>query len=349
MRINREDLLHALESVQAGLSSREIIEQSSCFVFKDGFVHTYNDEVACYMKTELTLEGAVQAAPLLAILGKLAEPELEVEEGDSGALVLRGKKRRVDLTREAQVQLPIDKVEKPTKWRELSSDFVEAVQLVQHCASRDESKFSLTCIHIAPKFVEACDNYQVTRVKLATGCEQSVLVRASSLKNIVSLGMTHVSETESWIHFKNAAGLVLSCRRYVEQYPDLKAILSMEGHPIVIPRGLGEAADRASVFAADASGESQVMVEVQPGKLRIRGSGASGSYLESKKLQYDGPHLSFLIAPELLIEITKRHTEAEINEGKLKVNGGKWVYVTCLGAVKGDAAATEEEPAAKEE
>ena len=345
MLINREDLLHQLESVQAGLSSREIIEQSSCFVFQNGRVYTYNDEVACSIKTSLTLDGAVQAAPLLAILGKLAEPELEVEEGANGELVFVGKKRRIELVREAKVNLPIDKVEVPTEWRPLTGDFVEAVGLVQHCASRDESKFSLTCIHIAPKFIEACDNYQVTRVKVLTGVESSVLVRSTSLKNIVSLGMEKVSETESWIHFQNATGLILSCRRYVETYPDLKAILQMEGHPITIPRGLGEAADRAAVFATDTSGECQVSIEVKPGKLRIKGTGAAGNYVEMKKLIYDGPHLSFLIAPELLIEITKRHTDAEVNGQKLKVNGGKWVYVTCLGAVKEESAPAEDTPA----
>jgi hypothetical protein len=72
-QVNREVLLQQLESVQAGLSSREIIEQSSCFVFKDGNVVTFNDEVSCSRPCELgSFTGAVQAAPLLSIREMLA-------------------------------------------------------------------------------------------------------------------------------------------------------------------------------------------------------------------------------------------------------------------------------------
>ena len=46
MRVSREKLMQALEAVSPGLANRELIEQSSCFVFKSGMVMTFNDEVA---------------------------------------------------------------------------------------------------------------------------------------------------------------------------------------------------------------------------------------------------------------------------------------------------------------
>ena len=53
--VNREAFLHQLESVQAGLSSKEMIEQSSCFAFIKGKVVTYNDEISCRQKCEVPL------------------------------------------------------------------------------------------------------------------------------------------------------------------------------------------------------------------------------------------------------------------------------------------------------
>ena len=47
MKIQREELIRKLESVQPGLAVRETIEQSSTFVFYHGDVHTLNDEVYC--------------------------------------------------------------------------------------------------------------------------------------------------------------------------------------------------------------------------------------------------------------------------------------------------------------
>src|SRR5687768_12406403 len=58
MRVDRENLLRALESVTAGLAHREIIEQSGSFVFKDGNVITFNDEIACTATSPLKIQGA---------------------------------------------------------------------------------------------------------------------------------------------------------------------------------------------------------------------------------------------------------------------------------------------------
>lgn len=348
--INREEFLHSLESVQPGLSTREIIEQSSCFVFKDGKIITYNDEVACSVDTEAKISGAVQSAPLLAILRKLVEETVNLEETE-GELVIHGKKRKAGIRRESTVLLPVDKVEAPTKWKSIHSDFLEGIGIVQHCASKDESQFALTCIHLHPNHIEACDNFQVTRVKIDTGVKASTLVRRDSIKHIITMGIIEFCESETWIHFRNPNGLVLSCRRYIETYPDLKKILTFTGHPITLPKGLGEAAEKASIFSAESSDDNQVSVELRPGKLRIRGQGASGWFQEIKKLKYDGPDLSFLVAPSLLIELTKKHTDAEITDGRLRVNGGKWKYITCLSAPntkETEEPEAEQEPVASE-
>jgi len=332
--VNREKLLLQLEAVQPGLSTREIIEQSSCFVFQNQTVMTFNDEIACTHECELKVEGAVQAAPLLSVLRKMPETELEVEVAD-GYFVLIGKRRRAEIRHENDILLHIDKVEKPTKWVELHGDFLEGVGLVQHCASKDASQFKLTCIHLHPDFIEACDNFQATRVKMKTGVKASMLVRRDSLKHVASLGMTDFCETETWIHFRNADGLVLSCRRYMVEYHNIDSLLDFKGEPITLPKGLKEATDLAEVFSAENSEDNVVTVQLRPdrgGMLRITGEGACGRFREVKDLKYSGPPMEFLIAPKLLTELTEKHNEAEIAKGRLRVDGGKWVYMTCLTA-----------------
>jgi hypothetical protein len=71
--VNREQFIKELESVQAGLSVRAATEQSNCFVFSDGVVRTFNDEIACEQKTSLKITGAVIADPLISLLRKLPE------------------------------------------------------------------------------------------------------------------------------------------------------------------------------------------------------------------------------------------------------------------------------------
>jgi hypothetical protein len=305
----------------------------NCYVFTDGWVMTFNDEVACRKKVGISVTGAVQATSLLNILQKLDDPELKVRENDKGELEFAGQKKGFGVTKDAEIFLPIDRVEMPAddRWRSLPKEFTEAVGLVQHCVSTDESRFLLTCIHLHPEFIEACDNLQVMRVKITTGLKKSVLVRGASLAHIVSLAMDEVSLTASWIHFRNQAGLIFSCRRYSEDYPDLEKITLVKGHTITIPKGMVEASDRAAVFATDKSGDPLVEVSLSSGAIRIRGEGLSGWYREAKSVNYEGPSMAFLIAPDLLKHISEKYQEAIIGQNKLKVSGGHWDYITVLG------------------
>lgn len=332
MRINREELISDLQMVKAGVSPREFIEQSSCFIFQDGMVMTFNDEVACKKTTCLKgITGAVQAAALTAILEKLTEPELKVRENEKGELEFRGKKKGFGIVKDAEIFLPIDRVEVPEKWKSLPPEFTEAVGLVQHCVSTDENRFLLTCIHLTPTHIEACDNLQVMRCQIETKLKTSVLVRGTSLQHLTSLAMDKIALTESWLHFRNQSGLIYSCRRYAEEYHNLDGILSVKGHPIVIPKGLSEASDRAAVFAADKAGDPLMTVALRDGLIRLTGEGLSGWYKEIKKANYHGPPMEFVIAPELLKHISSKHSDAQISQKKLKVNGGSWEYVTVLG------------------
>lgn len=343
MKINRETFLSDLEMVKGGLSPREFIEQSSCFVFQDGMVMTFNDEVACRKEIGLNITGAIQAASLLAILEKMDDPELIVEENDKGEVEFRGKRKAFGVTKESEIFLPVDKVEMPEKWKSLPKEFTEAVGLVKHCVSSDESRFLLTCIHLHPEYIEACDNLQVMRCMVVTGLKDPTLVRGTSLEQIVSLGMDEVSLTKTWVHFKNQQGLIFSCRRYAEDYPPLDKFMSFEGFPITIPKGLADASDRAAIFAVDKAGDPLVQVTIKGDKIRILGEGLSGWFKEVKKVAYEGPPMEFVIAPELLKHISEKYKSAHITEGRLKAVGGSWEYVSVLGKPKDDAEEEEAE------
>ena len=333
MRIDRETFLNQLESVLPGLSTREIIEQSSCFIFKGKKVRTYNDEIGCTQDSCLPIKGAVQALPLVAILRRLKEKNIEITIG-KGKLLIKGKRKRIGIRMETEILLPIASIEIPKKWKNLPNDFADAVSIVQECAGKDESRFVTTCIHLHPKWIEACDNFQASRYKIKMAIEKPTLVRKDSLKYIVNMDMTQFSETKTWIHFRNSTGLILSCRRWVEEYPDISSVLRVKGNITLLPKGLKEAIERAEVFSAEDVEENRVIIHLQEGKLKITGKGVSGWCSEFKNIKYKGQPLSFTIAPNLLIELVQRHHTCEIAKGRLKVKVGKFTYVTVLGSIK---------------
>lgn len=352
MTIDREKFLTALNAVKAGLSPREFIEQSSCFVFQDGMVMTFNDEVSCRIKIPIEVEGAIQAQSLLDILGKVEDEELMVRVAEEESeLQFKGKGKVFGVTMDAEIYLPTSEVEMPLEedWRDLPKEFTESVGLVQHCASKDSSKFRLTCIHLAPDFIEACDNMQAMRCMVDTGLRKSVLVRASSLAHICELGMDRVAMTESWIHFENESGLIFSCRRYNDEYIKLDSLLEFEGKPLTFPKGLDKAAERAAIFAMDKAGDPLVTITLKTDKLKLEGEGISGWYRESKDVTYDGPDMEFMIDPSLMMRIAERHSDAQISGEKLRISGkdDKWEYITVLAAAEEEH--EEREPDKREE
>ena len=334
MKLDREEFLRKLEAVVPGVAIREAVEQSTCFVFKDGRAITFNDEIACSVACDIGVDGAVAAKPLLDLLAKMVEKEVDVSMREGGGeLLVKGKRRRAGITLEAEITLPIGAVEPPTTWAKLDPEFADAVGVVQQCASKDANNFSLTCIHITPKCVEACDNFQLARYPLDTGVVGECLVKRDSLKHVTGLGMTEVSETKTWLHFRNPTGLILSVRREMLEFVNLDAVLKMNGTPTTLPGGLAEAVEKAEIFSSENSENNVVIVELKAGQLRLRGIGASGWYEERKDVKWDGEPLSFSMAPKLLVDITTRTNDCYIAPGRLKIDGGKFEYVTCLGKV----------------
>lgn len=337
MLVNKAELLMNLESVQPGLATRETVEQGSCFIFQNGKIITYNGEIACRKKLPagIVIEGAVSAAPLLALLQKLVEEEVDISQTD-GALVIKGKGRKAEIRTDANVVLPVEQVEKPGAWQDLHEDFCAAIGIVSQCSGKDDANgFHLTCVHMHPDYLQACDNFQLARYPIKTPITSSKMVKRENIKHVAQLEMTQMAESDTWVHFRNASGLILSCRQYADEFPNLDSVLAIEdGAPATLPGGLAEAVDKAKIFSSENPQNDSVRVELRTDQLRLRGEGALGNYEERKKIKYDGPDLAFLIAPDLLVKLTKQHSECEVVKGRLKVNGGKFVYVTCLGDVE---------------
>ena len=334
MRVSRTEFLRVLESVSPGLSPREVTEQSSCFVFDQGRVLTFNDEVCASRVSPVPdLVGAVSAKPLMLLLDKLPEDEIDITAGD-GEVYVKGTGRRAGITMENEIRSAGGSVEKPGDWKPLDPDFGAAVGVVADCCSRNEEMFVLTCVHIAPDFLEACDNSQVIRYPIKTDVGQDVLIRQASLRSIRGLDMTEFSETEGWFHFRNPAGLVISCRRWVDTYPDLSDFMvDEEAKPLTLPAGLAEAVGKAEVFSSLNSETPNVVVDIQPGKLLLEGRGAVGWYQEKKTIVYNGRPLRFSIAPKLLVDVLKRSNDCKISASRLIVETGKYRFVSCLAEV----------------
>lgn len=336
IRIKREDFLQHLQMVQPGLSQKEMIQQSDCFVFHKGLIITYNDEVTCSIPCEVARKftGAVPAPKLLSILGKIADEELDIEVKED-ALVFLGKRKRTTIRKNKDIELPVDTIERPSDeaWKDLPEDFNEAVGMVHTCASKDPSEFALTYVHINPEWLEATDRIQFTRYKITMPLKRPLLVKPNAIQHVTHLGVTEMAVTKSWLHFRNPNGLIFSCRRYIDEYPDLAKSFSMTikgGKSMTLPKSLELVIDCASVFSSEDKDHPHVRVQVRDKKIRIIGSASDGDHVEWKTVNYFGPSIEFMIHPKLFTDLVKAHNECKITDKVLGVESGKFVYLTAF-------------------
>lgn len=335
IRIDRPELLQILSSVSPGLSTKDIIQQSSCFVFRDGWVVTFNGEVACRTKTGLPgdFEGAVHGDPLLQVLNKIQDQVVTLEPVE-GELRIRAVRTNVGIRMESDILLPTEEIEKPEGWVDIPLDFDDALKKVKEAAGTNREEFLTVCIHIHPEWIEACDRFQATRYMIELGVEKSFLVRKDNIQHVIGLEMSRMSETENWVHFRNPRkGLVVSCRRHVESYPDLGPMLEFRGKPANLPTGTEEAADLAAVFSGEDKDNNKVVVSISPRRMAVRGEGTYGWATKDLEMEYEGEEMTFRVSPTLLVDLVKNHKTCEIGTDKLRVAGDKWTYITVLGKV----------------
>lgn len=342
MKVDRLKFLNELESVTPGLSTREIIEQSSCFVFDGSKVMTFNGEIACFQDCSVKIKGAVQSARLLALLRKLQEDTIDVSV-EKDELLIKGKgRRRGGFPLEKEVVLAVSSVKTPKHWHDLPHDFLEAVKLIQECLDKDESDFRFACMYLHPEHVDGCGKFEIARYKVAMPLKKPLLVRKEAIKYVSSLGMTSFGVAKGWIHFTNPNGLALACCTYLEEYPDITPLLKVKGTEMRLPKGLEQASDRAAVLSQDAD-ENHVGVKIMQSRVEVTGRSVHGWWKESKKTDYAGKEFDFTISPQLLSYILKNYNDCILSDEKLKVKSGKFQYATTLGTTNKENQAENEE------
>lgn len=331
--MNRAQLIKTIQRIMPGTdSSGSSIGQSECIVFKEGMAYSFNDQIAIRAEVDVPFEGAVEASKLLLALQTQSGDEVKVGMKDD-KVIIKGGKRQAKLALNQKIELPISIIEQPRKWREVSDDFVEAIGTAARTAGRDENKYTLTCVHIAPDRIEATDNIQLLRWPTATGVRKSTLISGRTAIILQKYNVVESGLTDQWIHFRDDSGLVYSVRTHDDEYPEMDAYYAVEGSPVVFPPDIGEVASRASSFLESAK-EDGIMVQLEEGRMFVAGEGATAVYEERARVDYDGPAIAFHINPGICQKLSKEATETIISADRIKVITEKYEYVAMLQKVK---------------
>jgi DNA polymerase III sliding clamp (beta) subunit (PCNA family) len=353
MIVDREELVAALKAVKPGIAKQEIIEQSACIIFdaESKRAYTFNDELACFIKLDIGITGAVVASTLLDLLGKLKDEEIEVSQDDTH-FTIKCKRSESGVQCERDIRLPIDTLEHPNKedWKRLPENFKNAVAMAESCVSTADTDIQMSSIHVTPTHLEAANMSQMCRFTIDMPITGSFLVRHGNLDSIAKIGVTHCAETENWLHFKGDGGLRISCRKFNEEYiEDFDSILEKIGSMsenadtgqrvvnVVLPSKLKDDVKTAAMFSKDnLSGKDVLTVKLSKEKqcITLKGEGVLGFFKGKARCNYEGDDISFAISPNLLLEILTQYKICTVLPKSIKVSNDQFVFLTSIEAAE---------------
>lgn len=333
MNINKQTLIKALETVKPGLASKEMIEQTTSFCFKDGKVITYNDEISISCPVEgLDLEGAISAEELYKLLSKIKKDEIDLEIEENEILIKSGRMKAY-LTLQDEIKLPLEEISGKKKWKDLPKRFSEALKFAAPTCSKDMSYPSRTCVHITKQgTVEATDSYRFSINEINEMPVNDFLLPSSEALQLIKLKPTKVSEGKGWIHFKNENEAEISCRVYEDQFPDVHQFVEVEGNEIELPKKILDILERAEPFyKRDYFLDEGIEVSISTNQIKISATGDHGRFEEDARIDYDKKeHLNFNITPYILRDIVEKTRKCIISDKMIKFAGENWIYIATL-------------------
>ena len=353
MKVDRKHLLTTLGHLKPGLANKEIIEQSTSFIFTEGKVLTYNDEVAVQAPVEeLGFVGAVKAKEFISLLEKLKDDEIDLSVPSGAELLVKMKKSSAGIRLEQDTTAIHDIIRgvgEPAEWWELPATFLPAALFCSFSAGSDMTKPLLTCLCFSGRDVWASDNFRATHYDMGAAAElqfqEPLLIPASIIKDLRGYAPIEFSMTNGWAHFRNDAGVIFSCRVMEGTYPEdviRKIVLAgdeAKAQRVKLPEGVTEALERAGIFSSSSTlkvaNDNRVSISLEEGLLTLRGEGAAGWFEEESRVRYQGAPVEFEVSPDVLQEILTYTHEATIGERVLRFKGENFTHAVAVLAGKG--------------
>lgn len=330
MKIKKADLINILSSVKPGLARQEVIEQSTSFVFSEGFVFTYNDEISVSHPVDLDIEGAVRAKELFALLSKIKDEEIDVT-AEGGELLIKGAKLESGITMDHEVHLPGVAPPDDADWEEVPKGFNDAVRICAFSCASENVSAVLNSIHISGGIAESCDNYRLTQFELEGDLGDEVLIPSGYARQLIQYDFDSYCIDDGWLHCeKEETGLCFSCRIFEEAFPDLDALLDIEGDDVELPTELKSVLDRSGIFSNDADlGIELVKIEIKNKWLKVEAQNENGWTREKVRIKSD-VDIQFSVNPGMLKEVLAITSTATLSENHIKFTAPSFVHVISL-------------------
>ena len=304
MNVKRTELLKALKQCLPGIESgNSVLEGADLFIFRDGFVHSYNDmiSVSVPVKSDGLLEndiaGAVRAEEFYGIINKFTG-ELIAFEVQKDRWVLKSGKAKAELVLMAGDYSDRFENIKPEKkkWLELPTEFMTGLGICRMTGNKNP----ISGLFITDKDITSSDGYQINNYRYQGPAVDNFWISDASAGELLKVGaLSHIQVKENWAHFRTKDNTVFSVKTLqAEKWPYEKLMAVMAGSKksktdfsAKFPKELFDAIDRAAAFYMDISDSRAVRLELSAKSIKVSAEKAAGNYQE--KVDWKEPPVEF--------------------------------------------------------
>lgn len=335
MDIKRKELKNVLDFVNAGRMCGSVVEKPQHFIFEGSSISIHNDFISVIVSFDTGIEGAVNADLLLNILKKVEDDVLELSE-ESSLIKIKGKNINIGINKEECSKTITHDVEKIKKWITLSDDVLNGIKLTLFSVSKNIDQGPLIGIYCNKNKIISCDNFRASVYKLDTPIRNKLIIPYYVVKLLDKYKICEYYEDDIWIHFKNDTGLFLSCRKFVDFYPNTKDIFKIDGISMELPSEFVEIVDRVGVFSDNKNKQCNVVnIEISNNRLICKVNNDLGWIEEGIDIDINiDKNISFYVSPkylrDLLNQFKNENIKCTIGDNKILFSCSNSEHVICL-------------------
>lgn len=341
MQLNRSELVKVLDLVKPAVSAKDNNMQQDCFVFHDGHILTYNDDMAIhhilYEEMDELENLIVPAKEFYALINRLTSETIDLNVADD-CIEIKAGRAKAKLKTQREIKMPLNELcDWQIKGNPTPKELSKALSLVAPACGKNMTQPLTTCVFFNGNYVVATDNYCCARYKFKNFEWLNPFYIPQSTVNTLAKyePESYVVKSNGWVRFGlDDMACLIDCRTYYEGQPfaEVNSLFDEKGDEFVFPAKLTDALERAGVFVKDAKADALtedpfVQISLEKDKLIINGKGIAGEYSENMRVGYNGKPRSFLINTSLLTRVLQEKYKCEICSRFVHIYDKNYDYV----------------------
>jgi len=290
MIVDRKALLNSIAKALPGVETGNVIlEGADTFIFAEGFVYSYNDNISVSSKLlgeAANLNGSVKAKDFYDLINRFTDDELKIMNKEGKWIIRSGSaKAELVLLKSSTVDYIKKMIPTELEWVDLPQNFISSVKL---CLFTNNHS-SLSGIFILKDVILSTDEMRINYVKLTSSLKENVWLSDKSIVELIKLdGIKKYASSDRWIHFLSEDGTIFSCKKLnAKMYPFNEIMELVNSHKKEetdvegkVPENLIFALNRASALAMDLESFSAVKLTFSPSGIIVYSERSSGKFTE---------------------------------------------------------------------